>query len=213
MKITCIGGCAISLTGVPQSVLRLRDSNIGTIQETVGGVAFKIASNLASLEDCTVSLISAVGADEMGEKIIKGAVDAGIDVSRISKEPGPSGRYVTILDSDRDLLASISDLSVMSSLTPERLGAHLEAINTGDAVLMDANLSAEAIHFLVENVKVPLFYEPVSRKKALRIQDGLGKCFAVKPNRFEAAALSGCSCDSVRGAFRAAEFFLKEGVK
>lgn len=66
---------------------------------------------------------------------------------------------------------------------------------------------------MTENVTAPLFYEPVSCAKARRIGRNIGRCAIVKPNRYEAAMLTGCSCDSVRGVYRAAEWFLCAGVE
>ena len=65
----------------------------------------------------------------------------------------------------------------------------------------------------MENVTCPIFYEPVSCAKAERIGPHIGKCHTVKPNRYEAALLSGCNCETLRGVYRAADWFLNQGVQ
>ena len=46
-KISVIGGINLDIGGRPSESLRLRDSNIGTISRSAGGVGFNIAKNLA----------------------------------------------------------------------------------------------------------------------------------------------------------------------
>jgi pseudouridine kinase len=61
-KISVIGGTNLDIGGRPSESLRLRDSNIGTISRSAGGVGFNIAKNLAE-RGTTVSLVSALGDD------------------------------------------------------------------------------------------------------------------------------------------------------
>lgn len=211
-RICVIGAAALDITGIPKGVCRLRDSNIGTIIESVGGTGHNIACSLRRF-DCEVSLITALGNGYRADLISNDCRQRDIDISGCLRFDGHhSAAYMDVLDTDRDLLTSIADMSVMDLLTPERVGEKLPAINSADAVVIDANLLPETLAFLCERVEKPIFYEPVSGAKAGRIGDHIGKCFAVKPNRVEAATLSGCSCDSTRGAFRAAEWFLNKGV-
>lgn len=213
MKHICvIGAAAFDITGIPQNLCRLRDSNPGTITETIGGVGHNIAESLRHF-DCEVSLITALGSGYRAEMIAADCVRLGIDIGDAFRFDCHSATYMDILDADRDLLTSIADMSVMDRLTPERMAEKLDVINRADAVVLDANLLPETLAYLTANAVPPIFYEPVSGAKAGRIGDNIGKCFAVKPNRMEAATLSGYSCDTVRGAFRAAEWFLSKGVK
>lgn len=213
MKHVCvIGAAALDITGIPKDLCRLRDSNIGTIVETVGGTGHNIACSLRRF-DCEVTLITALGNGYRADLIAHDCRQFGIDITDTFRFNCHSATYMDVLDADRDLLTSIADMSVMDRLTPERIEEKLYLINRADAVVLDANLLPETLAFLTERVERPIFYEPVSGAKAGRIGANIGKCFAVKPNRVEAAVLSGCSCDSTRGAFRAAEWFLNKGVE
>ena len=58
-------------------------------------------------------------------------------------------------------------------------------------MLLDANLSEEALVFLAENLRAPLFADAVSAAKAPRLRPVLGRLTAFKPNRMEAELLSG----------------------
>ena len=69
-KVTVIGGSNIDLQGFPNESLNLYDSNPGKIETSLGGVGRNISENLAKL-DIPVRLISAVGNDFYGQKLIK----------------------------------------------------------------------------------------------------------------------------------------------
>ena len=124
-----------------------------------------------------------------------------------------TGTYIGVFDEDGDMLVGISDMSVLDHLTPDYLSAILPQINASRMCVIDGNLSPESLTYLCENVTAPLFYDPVSCAKAKRIGGNIGKCFAIKPNRFEAGFLSGKSCDTTRGIYRASDWFMEQGVK
>ena len=88
----------------------------------------------------------------------------------------------------------------------------MPALNAHRAVLLDANLSEEALRFLAENVRVPLFADAVSAAKAARLRPILGRLTAFKPNRMEAELLSGVRIACVEDARRAARMLLKTGL-
>jgi pseudouridine kinase len=80
-------------------------------------------------------------------------------------------------------------------------------------VFLDANLSEEAIDFLAENVRVPIFADAVSAAKAVKLRRALGSLYALKPNRMEAELLSGVKITDVRSAGEAARKLLDTGLK
>lgn len=213
MKQVCIvGGAALDITGLPDSICRLRDSNLGTVRLQVGGVGHNIACRLTRYA-LDVELITVVGNDFRADMIEADCMHHGISIEHSLRLNAPSATFLCVLDEERDLLAGISDMEIMGQLTPEVLEPKLPLLCGADAVVLDANLQPEALAFLCEHVTAPLYYEPVSCAKARRIGNHIGRCFVAKPNRYEAAHLSGYSCDTVRGVYRAADWFLREGVE
>lgn len=211
-KVFVIGGAALDITGRPAGVMRPRDSNIGRVRLSVGGVGHNIAKALARY-DLAVELVTAMGSDFRTGMIERDCADFGIGLAHTLRADGPGATYLNILDEDGDMLTAINDMEIIGALTPTFLETKLAVLNTADMCVLDANLSAEALACLAERLTCPIFFEPVSCAKARRIGAHIGRCFAVKPNRFEAAHLSGCSCDTLRGVYRAADWFLEQGTK
>lgn len=207
-----VGGAALDITGAPTACFRLRDSNIGIVRISVGGVGHNIARSLKRHPLIDVDLITALGSDERVSMIEEDCSHLGISLAHCMHTEGATATYLSILDDEGDMLAGINDMQLITKLSPEFLETKLSMINAADMCVLDANLSPEALGYLAEHVTSPIFYEPVSCAKARRIGDHIGHCFAIKPNRYEAAQLSGCSCDTLRGVYRAAEWFLNEGA-
>ena len=79
--------------------------------------------------------------------------------------------------------------------------------------MVDTNIPAESIAWLVEHVEVPVFADPVSTAKAEKLRPVLGKLHTIKPNRIEAELLSGVSITDERSLRRAANVLLKTGLQ
>lgn len=207
-----VGGAALDVTGVPEKICRQRDSNIGTVRLGVGGVGKNIAKSLTQY-DLKVELITAIGSDFRARMIEEGCLADGISIAHSLHTEGNGATYLSVLDEDGDMLVGINDMGIIEQLTPAFLSGKRTVLNESAMCVLDANLSKESLAYLTETLACPIIYEPVSCAKAGRIGGNIGKCFAVKPNRFEAAQLSGRSCDTLRGVYRAADWFLSEGVK
>ena len=85
----------------------------------------------------------------------------------------------------------ISDMDVTECITPQWLSGHIDRINRAEAVVIDANLSAESIDYLAANCTAPMVADPVSTVKAMKLKSILPRLRAIKPNALEAAALTG----------------------
>lgn len=200
--ITVVGGICADVIARPFDGIVERDSNPASISLRAGGVGFNIASRLAELGH-EVGLVCALGRDRFREMLLSAAGQAGVTLRPIDAER--SGVYLCINDPDGDMRVAFSDLNCTEScLTPEALAPMIGGINSGRACVLDGNLTLEALVFLAENVTVPLFADPVSTKKAMRLLPVLPRLFAVKPNVYEARALTGledpaeCAAELVR---------------
>lgn len=212
MQTICIvGGAAIDITGKPESICRERDSNLGKVRIHVGGVGHNIAKRLSS--GYHVELITALGSGFHANMVRESCAQSGVSLRHTIACDEHTGTYIGVFDEDGDMLVGISDMAVLDHVTPAYLAPLLPELNAAAMCVIDGNLSPDALAFLASNVTSSLFYDPVSCAKAARISGHIGACYAIKPNRFEAGFLSGKSCDTVRGVYRASDWFLEQGVQ
>ena len=79
-------------------------------------------------------------------------------------------------------------------------------------MVIDTNIPAESIAYLAENCKVPIFADPVSTAKAVKLQPVLGRLHTLKPNRIEAELLSGVAITDEASLRAAADALLATGL-
>ena len=188
-RIAVVGGICCDISGKPYTDIIERDSNPSHITVAAGGVGFNIAKNLVKLGR-PVTLICAVGDDPLGALLIRSAKEVCVDL--ISFPAERSGVYLCANDADGDMFLALSDLDCTESvLSPENLSKCLDFLNSCEAVVIDCNISAEAIGYLCEIITVPIFADPVSSAKAMRLRPYIGRLAAIKPNLLEARALTG----------------------
>ena len=211
-RVFVIGGAAVDITGKPDTICRLRDSNLGVVRIRPGGVGNNIARRLAAYP-LSVELVTAIGEGYHAELIRKGCEERGVSLTHTFHCGEHTGTFLCMLDEDGDLLVGISDMQILSHITPAYLAPILPTINDASMAVLDANLPPETLDYLTKELTVPIFFDPVSCAKSQRIGENIGRCYAIKPNRFEAAFLSGKSCDTLRGVFRASDWFLEQGVQ
>lgn len=207
-SVTVVGGANMDIGGSVTGELRLRDSNIGHIGIKPGGVGRNIAHDLCLL-GLDVRLIAAVGGDLFGAGLLESCRELGMDMSLAPVFPDErSSCYLYVNDCGGDMRVAVNDMGITERITPEHLEKCLDKINRCDAVVLDANLTEEAIGFLAENCAAPLYADPVSCAKALRLKNALPKLTALKPNAMEAETLTG-----EKEPEKAARALLRMGVK
>jgi pseudouridine kinase len=160
-----------------------------------------------------VELVTALAADPHAALIERDCAEHRVGLQHVRRLPGRTATYLCIHQAGGDLLCAISDMEILAALGPEHLAPVLPEINRADLCALDANLSEATLAYLAEHVAVPIFFDPVSCAKAPRLGPHLGRCFAIKPNRAEAAVLSGRDCDDEAGLRRAADDLLRRGVE
>lgn len=190
-RITVIGGANMDVGGQPAAPLRLHDSNPGRVWLRPGGVGRNIAHDLCLL-GAEVSLVTALGDDLYGSGLRQSCEALGMDLSMTLTVPGArSSTYLYVTDSAGEMYLGLSDMDVTERLLPASLEQHLPRICASDAVVVDANLSAETLAFLADACPAPLYADPVSSAKATRLRPILPRLAAIKPNALEAEALTG----------------------
>ncbi len=211
--VVVVGGVNIDLGGQPDSALLLRDSNPGRIRISPGGVGRNIAHNLRLL-GLRVCFLTALGNDEYAQLIRRSCRELGIDLSHaVQSTERPTSAYLYINDSDGDMMAAVSDMSVCEEILPSYLSEQLPIINAAKLLVADANIPEESLVWLTEHCTVPLFVDPVSVSKAVKLKPILDRIHTLKPNRIEAELLAGRRSADSGGIGVLAEALLLSGVR
>jgi len=219
-----IGGANIDLRGKPAGeVLERRTSNPGKINISSGGVGRNIAHNLALL-NVPVTLLSAVGDDGEGIRILEETGKAGVNMEQvIISGEHPTGIYLAILDEKGEMEVAVSDMQILEEITVEYLRSKAYLIKESKIVVMDTNIPEQSIEYVVDlcnKVKVPILVEPVSVEKAKKLRkvlDGSGKWHInyITPSEDELESILETEMGGYQdmGLVRAAEELKRRGVK
>ncbi len=195
-RVVVVGGANMDFKCQSSAPMVLGTSNPGHVALAVGGVACNIARNLAKL-GVPVALMSVVGQDEFGARILREARAAGIDVSPTLLSTRPTGTYAALLDADGELAAAVSAMDATDDLGVAHIAAREATFRQAALVVADCNLGADALDRLAAicaAARVPLAVDAVSTPKVTRLRRLLR---AHRPihllalNRDEVAALSG----------------------
>lgn len=207
-----VGGVNMDIGGRSFGPIVEADSNPGAITMSLGGVGRNIAHNLALLGP-EVRMLSALGEDLYGQKILASCTELGIDASQVLRVSGiPTSTYLYIASPDGEMALALSDMAVCDRITPQYLAGNLPMLCNARVVVADANIPAESLQYLAENCTQPLFCDPVSTKKAEKLLPILHKIHTLKPNRLEAELLSGVKIETRKDAAKAADALLDLGV-
>jgi len=188
--VVVVGAINIDIIARSSVAIVSGDSNPGHITISLGGVGRNIAENLARL-NLPIKLISVIG-DDAHQALIKQVHQAvGIDMSSTLELTNTNNStYLAIVDHDGEMQLAVNDMGIIDQLTPTYLETQLAVINQAKAVVVDTNLSQAAIDWLMEHISVPIFVDPVSTHKAMKLKPHLNKIYGIKPNRLEAGVLS-----------------------
>ncbi len=189
--VTVVGGANVDIGGKPDHILKIHDSNPGTVQISLGGVGRNIAHNLSMLGH-SVRLISAIGEDTHARHIIESCRELSIDTEDCFRtDEAPTSTYLFITDRDGEMEAAISDMRIADLLTPAFVKEKMDIINDASLLIIDTNLPKETVHELAKHAKAPVFAETVSTVKAEKLRDVLSYIHTITPNALEAEILTG----------------------
>ena len=210
--VTVVGGMNMDIGGRPYKTLVGKDSNPGAVRMSPGGVGRNIAHNMALL-GMDVRMVTVFGDDINAQKIAASCGELGIDISQSPVIPeGHTSTYLFINDEKGDMLLAVSDMDIYRHLTPQLLSQRQKLLSGSQVLVIDTNIPAESIAYLAENCPVPIFADPVSTAKAVKLQPVLGRLHTLKPNRIEAELLSGVKITDEDSLHRAAQTLLDTGM-
>lgn len=184
-EVVVIGGSNIDITGHSDRSLIMEDSNPGEISLSPGGVGRNIAENLARL-GVDVKLISALGDDIYGEKIMEKCLAVGIDMSLVMKFADYStSSYLQILDKNNEMKVAVSDMKIIEKISIPLIQKNFRYLENAKAIVLDGNLSEELIEYIVELFGYKVFFDPVSSKKISKVKKCLSDIYCITPNLLE----------------------------
>lgn len=212
--VSVLGGCNIDIVGLPYSTLVRGDSNLGSIELTLGGVGRNIAENIGLL-GIPIKMFSVVGEDIYGEKIVSETSLSGVDMSFVKRIPRVNtGTYLAILDENKDMDVAINDMDIIVYFNRDYIFENLNTIRKSSIIVFDTNPSEEILSYstkIFEDKK--LFLDTVSNIKAKKVKSIIGRFHTIKPNLKEAEVLTDMAIDNYDDMRKACEKLHKKGVQ
>jgi pseudouridine kinase len=212
-----VGAASIDTKGRADRTIQVGTSTRGAIRVSVGGVGRNIAENLARLGE-PVILLSAVGDDGSGRRLLQQAGECGIDVSHLIVSPTHrTAAYLAVLNETGNLAMSIDDMGINRELiTPGFVYQRRILFRDARMIILDANLSPrtlDTIFNLARKYKVPVCADPTTATLAPQLCPHLPALMLVAPNAAEAEVLCGIQVTDRESALEAAQSLVTLGVQ
>ncbi len=188
--IVLIGGANLDIVGRSRTTIIPRDSNPGTVRFSIGGVGRNIAENLARL-GVPVELVCGLGPGPEAVMIENHCREAGLGMNHCIRAGGnATSAYLALSDEQGDMAWAVSDMSAADALVPEALEPIRPLLESAPLVIADTNIPADSLTWLSGACgNTPLYIDPVSTTKALKISDILSSVHTLKLNLIEARSL------------------------
>lgn len=216
--VLVIGSAGIDIKGRPDTEIQWEIPNAGRVRNSVGGVARNIAENLARLEVSTV-LLTAVGRDTAGRRVLRACEKAGINVTYARQVPGTAtGTLMALLYPDGQLHVAISDFDAIANVDSDYLIDHEFLFENAAMIVIDATLSPDALATVFElagRYKTRVAADPTNPNLAGRLCNYLRQLFMVVPNASETVSLCGLAqpASDRESAIETARGLVQAGVK
>ena len=147
--IATIGAANVDRRGILLGPTVLGTSNPGDVYLDFGGVARNVAENLARL-GCAVTMVSRVGDDEDGRRIIAQLESAGIESTLVSRSPTRrTASYTAIMESNGELVIGLDDMDICEEIEASILQAALPRLQVERHWFIDTNVPGAAIGCLL----------------------------------------------------------------
>lgn len=216
-QILVIGAASIDTKGRASQSIQTGTSTPGIIRVSVGGVGRNIAENLARLGE-EVVLLSAVGEDGSGRRILQQAAECQIDMSHILVDGNHrTAAYMAVLDEDGNLVLAIDDMdSSRQLITPAFIYQRRALFRDAQLIVLDANLSPDTLETtfrLARKYRVPVCADPTTATLAPGLCPYLPELLLVTPNAAEAEALCEVQVTGREGGLDAAQRLVSLGVQ
>jgi len=216
--VLVIGAAGWDMVGKVKSSLLPHTSNPSQIRLSFGGAARNVAENLLHL-GTPVNMLTVVGNDEWGGRLIKAIADAGANVDAVMySRHYPTGSYLAVLDGEGRLEYGLDDMRVLSELTPDYIHEHEELFEQASLLFLDANLPQKTLRTIVsiaKRARLPICADPTSELLAHKLIPYLPYLRLTVPNSGEASVLCNrkFAPSTRREAINAAKCMVSQGVE
>ena len=192
-SILCIGATLVDELYFSQNTIILNSSNPAQKTSSIGGVISNIAQHLALL-GLKPNLITVLGKDSEANSIAEQFNKLGISFSESNFDAPSTGKYVSIAQPDGTLYVSVCQDTTPDYLSVPFLESKSNFIKDFDVILLDANISVEALQWIISFAKTnlqKLIIEPVSVAKASKLSAlDLNGVYMITPNQEELHAIA-----------------------
>lgn len=215
--VLVIGAAGVDIVGRLRGELRSKTSTPAVIRSSYGGVARNVAENLVRLGQ-PVNLISVVGEDDEGDRLLQGLVAAGVNPERVLRTSQyVTNSYLAIIDSQGELQFALDDMRAINCLTPQFIREQAVLFKEASILFVDANLPKDTLRTvmsLARRAHLPVCADPTSVSLAVRLRPYLSRFFLMIPNNAEAAVLSERTSPvgGRRQALEVAKYLISQGV-
>jgi len=185
-----IGAAGLDLVGRLRADLQPGTSNPARIRASFGGVARNVAENLVRLGQ-PVNLITVVGDDDTGERLLKQLSELGVDTHAVlCTTRYPTGSYIAAIDAGGALQFALDDMRAISDLSAAYINQHVDLFRKSSLLVIDANLPRETLRAVMSQARqarLPVCADPTSNTLAPKLAPYLSRLFLINPNKAEAA--------------------------
>jgi len=217
--VLVIGGAGVDIVGRLEADIQPGTSSPAKIRSSFGGVARNVAENLARLGQ-GVNLITVVGEDDPGERLLRTTAEAGVNVEAVMRTGRhPTGSYIAVVNDKGEFLYGLDDMRAMEALTSEYMRQHQDLFSEASLLFIDANIpknTLRTVMSLARKAKLPVCADPTSSTLAPRLQRYLPRLHLITPNNAEAMIFCNRSFKIIRNrtqALEAAKHLVSQGVQ
>jgi pseudouridine kinase len=187
-KVLVIGGSNIDFLGKVKDEFILRDSNIGEIEISFGGVARNITENLARL-GLDVTFVTAIGSTYLDKALKEELLQLGVNVI-VRDGNYKTSNYLAIHDNKKDMIAALCDQHINDAFDLSYLSTLKDLIQSFSYIVIDTNLDEEKIGYILSMCEGKIvFMDAISTQKALRLKKYVQRIDYLKCNLEEAQSL------------------------
>lgn len=214
-SVICVGAATIDRELKTLSAHQLHTSNPVTSTSSFGGVARNVADHL-SRWTTQVALYTAMGDDADGQALSQYMQNRHVDLHVQILSGYQTAQYYAVVNHDGELVIALAEMAIFNHIDTANFVASFAKWPKHSIVMLDTNFSnfiiEKCIQYCFEN-HLYLCVDPVSSFKAKRLPACLQGVYMLKPDQYEATALTGISIHSVEDAIKAGKILFLRGVK
>lgn len=193
--VMVIGASGLDMIGTLKGDPVEGASNPAAIRVSYGGVGRNVAENIARLGQ-PVRLVTAVGADAVGQELLERTEQAGVDVHAcLQCSSAATSSYLAVFNADGTRRVVLEDMSILEELSPDHIREHQSFMAESALIFVDLNLPPDTLRAVFEQahqMNIPICADATSPRLVTRLGPYLDHLTMLTANMAEASAL----CDN-----------------